>query len=432
MTRNLSEDVAIGLLLVLSVIGILVWFFSSHFNGLSSANALDQAQIARHISLGHGYRTSVIRPLNLAFDHNVHEHSDRFYAPLHPLVTAIGFVILGRNDKSAAASSALFYVLTMVPLFLLAKGIFDWRVGVLSVIIFATSGAVLRYAISGLEVSLAACLFTLLLYAIYASISQDDYDSQPKRLTTRMALCGVIFGLCCLAHYVMAIFIVPLLLLFYFAEEQKRIKRVAAFLVGLILITAPWLGRNYAVTNNPFFTLQGYQLLSSTSDYPGSTVYRKTEQSDSVSPLRFLLTHPVQVAKKALKNLHAIYSHLLGIINPVIIGFLIVGIFHKSESPEIRRLRLCFYAMFILFIPVAALTTVSSLTFVIFIPVLIIFAIGCFMRHVDGIQFRKKVFRIRSKFIAFTSGHARGAVVCALVAVCAFPCSGVWLWGMEK
>ena len=331
MLERLSERVAIGCFLSLGILCLLFWFFISNFNGLSSANALEQAQIARHISLGHSFRTSVVRPIylpvrnertqtGLSYEDNIHAQQDRFHAPLHPLVTAIAFVILGRNDKAAAASSAVFYLLTMVPLFLLARNLFSWRVGILAVILFATAEPVLRYAISGLEVSLATFLFTLLIYTLSAvngflkRIKRINHINPIRLIRYHNPLtAGGLFGLCCLSSFAMVIFVLPLLFCVTFAQGRGKIKSVAAFLVGLILITAPWLVRNYIVSGNPFFTLQEYQLVTSTSDYPGSTVYRR-QRTDSFSPLWFILSNPGQIMGKAINNLNALHLIMIKIV----------------------------------------------------------------------------------------------------------------------
>ena len=446
MLERLSERVAIGCFLSLGILCLLFWFFISNFNGLSSANALEQAQIARHISLGHSFRTSVVRPIylpvrnertqtGLSYEDNIHAQQDRFHAPLHPLVTAIAFVILGRNDRAAAASSAMFYLLTMVPLFLLARNLFSWQAGILAVILFATAEPVLRYAISGLEVSLATSLFTLLIYALSADYVRfvqrllreprkgfNGLGLRPIRLIRfrNPLTAGGVFGLCCLANYAMVIFVLPLLFWVTFAQERGKIKCVAAFLVGLILITTPWLVRNYIVSGNPFFTLQEYQLVTSTSDYPGSTVYRRTD-AISFSPLWFILSNPGQIASKVLNNLNALYLIMIKMIHPAILGFFLVGIFYRFEDIEAELLRISFYIMFILLMPIAVLTVVTSSLFAPLVPVLTALASGCFIHHLDRIQFQEKVFHIRSLFFVFTSGHARGAIACAFVAVCAFP-----------
>jgi hypothetical protein len=438
MTERLYERVAIGCLLSLGILCLLFWFFISNFDGLSSANALEQAQIARHLSLGHSFRTSVVRPISLAYEDNIHAQQDRFHAPLHPLVTAIAFVILGRNDRTAAASSAVFYLLTMFPLFLLARNLFSWRAGILAVILFATAEPSLRYAISGLEVSLATFLFTLLIFYIHRNGYYEGEGAIGRRKgNDRLSglpafwLSGFLFGLCSLASFAMVVFIPPLLFWVTFAQEWGRTKCVAAFLVGLILVTAPWLVRNYIVSGNPFFTLQEYQLVTSTSDYPGSTVYRRTDAS-SFSPLWFILSNPSQIAGKALNNLNALYLLLIRMVHPMILGFFLVSIFYRFEEIEAELLRICFYVMFILLIFFAVLTVVTSSLFAPLVPLLIAFASGCFIRHLDRIQFHQKVFQIRSLFFNFTSGQARGAIACAFVAVCAFPLLFSLIMGEEK
>ena len=49
-------------LAVMVVTGIALFYFMHEFRGLATSQAMDQAQIGRHIASGEGWRTNFIRP----------------------------------------------------------------------------------------------------------------------------------------------------------------------------------------------------------------------------------------------------------------------------------------------------------------------------------------------------------------------------------
>ena len=125
-------------------------FIFSQFRGLSDANAMDQAQIAREIARGHGFSTKFIRPAALRqFELNkgilpADNVPDTYNAPFNPLVNSL-FVRLVKStwqmspkdlvytsDRVIAAVAMVFFLLAVAVNFCIAKRLFDRRLALLA------------------------------------------------------------------------------------------------------------------------------------------------------------------------------------------------------------------------------------------------------------------------------------------------------------
>src|SRR2546423_14434395 len=84
-------------LVVLAIASVIVLYFFE-FRGLTTSQAMDQAQIGRAIASGEGWRTKVVRPLAVG---QLQAHGkdvarsiwrDTYNAPLPPLLDAIALL----------------------------------------------------------------------------------------------------------------------------------------------------------------------------------------------------------------------------------------------------------------------------------------------------------------------------------------------------
>ena len=76
---------------------------------------------------------------------------------------------------------------------------------------------------------------------------------------------------------------------------QALIRPSAIFILGILLVTGPWLARNYLLTGSPFFTLQKYEPAMFTATHPQYSLYMLPEQFDVAG---FIRTHPAEMAAK--------------------------------------------------------------------------------------------------------------------------------------
>ncbi|MDH4209536.1 MAG: glycosyltransferase family 39 protein, partial [Anaerolineae bacterium] len=284
---------------LLPCFAIYAWFFSSQFQGLWLPEAMDAAQVGRHISEGEGFTTSWVRPLSLAKVSRVSDHPDLHNAPVQPLVLAVAFNLLGANDRTVGLVSAFFGLLTVLLAYLLGARLLDRRAGALAALLVCLSGGFLRASISGVSVTLLAFLVALLFYLILR---------HPGTLRWSL-LCGVICGLVYLTDYGALLLAVPAVGLVLLGQRTVRFRHAGVFAAGLLVVILPWLARNWAVAGSPFGTLKAHSVAMYGTSYPAMSLYRISDPGAG-APLTFLTGHYREVAKKLLANLGSLESRL--------------------------------------------------------------------------------------------------------------------------
>src|SRR5579871_2458263 len=161
LVHSLEQGKGAGLFrLILSIAAIIVLalaYLMLQFRGLSTAAGIDQAQIARELSRGHGFSTKDIRPIEAQLlEKNLGQVPPRnvpdlYHAPLNPVLNAS--VLYGvstlfhlktdhsdpvyRADRCIAALSVAFFLLAVFVNFRLAELLFDRKIALL------TSGLIL-------------------------------------------------------------------------------------------------------------------------------------------------------------------------------------------------------------------------------------------------------------------------------------------------
>jgi 4-amino-4-deoxy-L-arabinose transferase-like glycosyltransferase len=253
-----------GLVVVLIVL-IAVYYFIGQFRGLTTSQAMDQAQIGRAIASGHGWSTNFARPL--AIDQlqrrgkNVATNIwiDTYNAPLPPLVNAVALLMvksrwnmspsdaLYAGDKAIALVSIMFFLLSVVILFFIARRLFDKRLAVFCCALVLLSDTIWQYSLSGLPQMLLLFLFHVMLYFLVRAV-QAKYAGLPA--TQWLIAVGLTFGLLALTHALTIWIFVAFLTcsIFLFAPRWW----LAAIILGAFAIVYfPWLIRTYAITGNP-------------------------------------------------------------------------------------------------------------------------------------------------------------------------------------
>src|SRR5438445_167888 len=104
------------IVLVLVVIAFSLVYTARQFRGLEKREAMDMAQLARHIARGEGFTTSFIRPVSLwqlkmyRTDHDPHfeNHPDTWNPPLYPLALAGMFRLLPQKIFDARPNDVVY------------------------------------------------------------------------------------------------------------------------------------------------------------------------------------------------------------------------------------------------------------------------------------------------------------------------------------
>ncbi|MBM3457066.1 MAG: hypothetical protein FJX77_00820, partial [Armatimonadetes bacterium] len=361
--------------------------------GLVEFTALDRAQLARRLAEGHGFVTSVIRPLSVGFQAgDLQAHPDLYNPPLYPLLLSLFFRAAGASDLAVAGFGALLWVLTVWVTYFLARKWFGPRAALLATAFYGLNVAALTGALQGL---LPPLLTLLMLTGAWLLIpgALDGSESDPEGLSAseaagrveegvggtrlrrrpglgaaapssgepepappaaavpadgeepeevgwdvlplwRVAAAGIVGGLLCLTHYVMLPFLVGMAL-FLAWTQPSRGRALGAFAAGAVVVLAPWWIRNMLVGGNPLFSLYWYESLANSLGFSGEMIWRHT--TTPAHPLLYPLQHPLQTLSKLLTGLTAFRQDLTSALDPVVVGLFLVGLCFRLGSVRWRK-----------------------------------------------------------------------------------------------
>lgn len=262
-----TGNTAIWLKRGLSVVAIggVTILYMVHFRGLATSQAMDQAQIGRHIASGHGWKTSFVRPRAIA-QLQAHGKSvqqriwqDTYNAPLPPLVDAVALRPVKRfwhmrpedlvymGDRAIVIMSTLFFFASVAVLFLIARRLFDQRLALLACALVLVCDAMWQYSLSGLPQMLMLFLFNATVYALIRAI---EARQRGGRVGVWLAAAGAGFGFLALSH-ALTIFIFLGAFAICVLYFQPRGWAAGVMLATFLIIYTPWLIRNYIVCGSP-------------------------------------------------------------------------------------------------------------------------------------------------------------------------------------
>ena len=347
---------------------------------LVDADAMDYAQIARNIATGHGYATSILRPLAVTGIVTVQNGTtpDISRAPLYPFVLMLAFVLHGGHGGGnvVVLVSLLFFLASAFAVYRLAESLLPsgqpWA-ALLSVGLYLLGGSALGYAVSGLPVSLATLLVSLLFLALHRA---HETGGKPAAGVQTLAV-GLLLGLCYLVQYSLLILVIPTLVYVYASRAPARAVRGAMLCAaGFLLVTLPWLIRNAVVSHgNPFFSLLMYGVMADTSEYPGaSTIYRSV--LPEATPFSFFFAHLPEMAAKAGRGLTYYQSHLPEAFSVWIFGPAVAALLWRFADVRANALRGYAAVCLLLLALATAIFAPSAEVLAPFAPVIVVLGVG--------------------------------------------------------
>lgn len=345
------------------------------FRNFATQEAMDAAQVARNVAEGKGYTTLFVRPLSVHLVEKRNEarsgasavgqpgdpaqlkgmHPDLANPPVYPILLAGWIKLYGLFPFTDSPENRLWsqdgrfwwhphdfligllnqglLFATVVLTFFLTRRLFDAGVAWLGAAILFGSELLWRFSVSGLSTMLLLLIFVGLAWCV---VLIEAEVREPKggagRLVVLAVAAGLLVGLGMLTRYAFGWLILPVVVFWILFGGQRRMVLTAATLGTFLLVTAPWIARNYRVSGTPFGT-------ASFAVVEGSGLYAEHQLQRSLEPnyARNILR---PVAAKLLNNSRQILqSDLPKLGGNWIAAFFLVGLLIGFRSLAIRRLR---------------------------------------------------------------------------------------------
>ena len=252
-------------LFLLLLIGLTFFYLSPGFRGLTNKKGLEQAQIAREIARGNGFKTKLVRPLSLrqSIEHSedvtLTDLHDTYHAPLNPLLNSIALGFYKDDfqwdrketvyplDRVITGVSILFLLGSIAMTFLLVTGIFDAKIASVTALLMLLCEMLWQFSQSGLPQMLMLFLFTCVNYFLYKALESEINGRKPL---IWLLLCAGFFGILALSHW-LAIWPFVGLIIFSALYFKPRGMAAVCMLLVFLAVVSPWAIRNANITGTP-------------------------------------------------------------------------------------------------------------------------------------------------------------------------------------
>lgn len=227
------------------------------FQGLRSAQGMEQAQLARELARGHGWQTLVVRPQDWA---RLIEHGtaatpqampDLSQPPVQPLILAPVFKLLEKwqdyrplktgpiylLDRAIACIGAACYLLTLLWTHAAARRLFDEKIAAVSALCLLFCQPLWDLAVSGSPTALLLPMaaLALRLHASAASAAVENRSAWPALLGL-----GLLAAVMVLTHWMALWFVLGLALALALTFPTQRVPAALLVLTPPLLALAAW------------------------------------------------------------------------------------------------------------------------------------------------------------------------------------------------
>ena len=412
-------------LYMLFVILVLVVYTATQFTSFGDKEAMEFAQLGRNLSERGTLTTQVVRPSTIRFliennktieieESGKHagkvgnppfdDHPDILHPPLYPAAIAGWFKVLGTKfeylvagakhdpERQIVALCHIFTVLTGIFVWLLGRSLFDQRVGLLGMTIFFLSDSVWSTSISGLNLSMAACLVTVALYfGIMAAANREKEMAKVWRITP-FVLCA----LCCLFAVLTsygAWIVVPTIALYFGIRIPDRGWTISLALIAVVLIgMTPWIFRNVNVSGAPFGIAPSTALVG-TGLFPKNSFDRTLALDEKA--FQFEVKYKA-IRAKFFTNLSRYYKYdLRSVGDGIFICLFVTTFLYKFVRKDVHQFRWCILlAFFLLFLSAGFYGDRMMVLTLLFWPVVIIYGLAFYYLLLDRLKLRMQLQRM--------------------------------------
>ncbi len=326
------------------------------YRNLSTIEGMDNAQLARNLSEGKGYKTSFIRPFSIYLlrKHNGETnglpelHPDLANPPVYPGLLAGTFKLGPQNFEIAAGidkfriygpdmwitgvNQALFLIAVAL-VFLIARRLFDASVAWVAAGIVAGTELLWRFSNSGLPTMLLVVMFLASWWALtrIELLARDQGGTHDRQILALATLIGIFLGLGTLTRYSFGWAIIPVVAFLASTPARNRSAAVVTAVLVAAAIITPWLMRNYNVSGTLFGTA-GFALFQESFSFQGFELER------SLHP-NFSLIRSEEFAGKLLRNGRDLLAGVPTLGGSWITALFIAGLLLPFRNVVLGRMR---------------------------------------------------------------------------------------------
>jgi hypothetical protein len=327
------------------------------YEGFSSEEAMETAQLARNLARGKGYTTQSIRPLSIyllrgqAAPEQVagilrRPMPDLSTPPAYPVLLAGLMAVLPFDFVAsqywyfaperwiAVFNQVLFFVAALL-LYGIARRLFDSKVAWLSAVLFAGSNLYWRFTVSGLS---TLWLMVVFLAAVLCLVRLQERERAGRvgfGSTALAALAGVCMGVGALSRYSFMWMIIPVLLFIGWVARRDRATLCAVAGAAFLLLLGPWVARNIVLSGTCFGTAS-YAILEQAPPFEEDTLERSFDPQSG-----FRRVGPLDVVDKFLSNAREMWlQDLPRLGGNWVSAFFLVGLLVPFRDPGLGRMRI--------------------------------------------------------------------------------------------
>jgi len=296
------------------------------FRGLDDAQSMDNAQLARQIVRGEGYTTRFLRPQAIT---DLSNHAaklslqngtpselfpadqfpkgtpkvlpDTYNAPGYPYLLAAWFYLvrpefqqaisprldgfINASGKTSAVYSGdlcipwlnlIFFILTGLLVYFLARRLFDERVAWLSVVGFFATDLIWQFSMTALSTNLLMFLVTAVIFCALEIFSVAETCFEVEDSSFGMAwfwglLLSLFLAAACLTRFPLLILLVPVGVLLILMPRPSLLIPAMISVVTLIAVL-PWFWHLYKVSGHPWGSAEAF-LLYGTDGYKDNQIF---------------------------------------------------------------------------------------------------------------------------------------------------------------
>ena len=369
-----------GLIILAALIFSLVcWiiFYSNHYQGLVTVDAMDQAQVARHLYLGQGYTTGFVKPISILTGGAVLNGPDLYNSPIPIFLLSRFFNIIGLNDFAVLGNSVFWSFLTGITLIIFTRLLFhNLILALLIFIVYMLSPGILESTFSGLPISFVAVMLLILTFIYY-------FRNRSSFLWT--SLLGIIAGILFLSEFDFFFLSLMVGILTVYDSNGKRYFHTLAFAVPFLLVILPWLIRNSIVAVDPLASLRWYDFKSYSLIFSGNQIVRDFNPGLLTTPVPVLIYwNKFLMFTRLMDKLWLSLSHSL--LVPFFLGGVLIGYKDQRWQRVIKLVVLLFFCQLILI----SLGNGDFSRILYFMPLIIIGGAAGFLQLLNNLGFSLK------------------------------------------